>query len=557
MTDARHLLASLAPAVAIGVLGLFACGSSVSSMPSDAGDAKDSAHDASSDGEQGAIAAEAGFSEIEPVHFLLDGKSYVSEPGRLWYAFEPAMGDPAHAPLFVFFNGGPGSSTTEYLFAGNTAVHTEDPNYTDGAAIAPSPRPWTALGNLLYIDARETGFSYDVNDDADDAGARRAGYSNSNFSSAFDAADFVRVLLRFLTAHAALSSSAVVLVGESYGGVRAAAMLFDLLHSGSLRASASSYVDASLADEIDGHFRDIFPDLSGAASPMAASRQFGRQILIEPVVAGRTQFEIAGKLLNRAGSPLYVLGTQIGKPYVPCDCGAACGTAKDCQRAYVVDAGRDPHDIDVTQTAAAAHQAAIEASLSTPAVLSSALGVPLDAITLLRASERAGAYRAVSLSDLPWSPSDESDLRTTLGQPAPWDWYLLGENPEVADRTRMGNDLMLPDWGANFLADLPYVKTFITHAMLDVVVYPPSIPPSLATAYPTAVSSVAVDSAPRPGIARPGWFTVHYAAGASDGRAPIAPQTVRFPVYATSGHHVSSAQPVELEEDVAAWMAEQ
>jgi Serine carboxypeptidase len=521
-------------------------------MPSDAGRTPDSAQDASNT----TIAAEAGFSQIEPVDFVLDGTSYVSEPGRLWYAFEPALGDPAHAPLFVFFNGGPGSSTTEYLFAGNTAGQTEDPNFTGGAAIAPSPRPWTALGNLLYIDARQTGFSYDVNKDADDAGARRAGYSNANFSSAFDAADFVRVVLRFLTAHAALAGSAVVLVGESYGGVRAAAMLHDLLHSETLRTSVSAYVDTALADEIDQHFTAIFPDLTGPASPTTAARQFGRQILIEPVVAGRAQFEAAGQLLNQAGSPLYVLGKQIGKPYVPCDCDAACGTGNDCQRAYVVDAGRDPHDIDVTLAAQAAHQAAVEASLSTPAVLASALGVALDGIPLLRASERSGAYRAVSLAHLPWTPSDESALRSTLGQPAPWDWYLLGENPGVAGLTRMGKDLMLPDWGADFLADLPYVKTFITHAMLDVVVYPPSIPASLAKAFPTLVSSVAVDSAPRKGVARPGWFTVHYAASAADGSAPIGPQTVRFPVYATSGHHVSSAQPVALEEDVATWMAE-
>jgi hypothetical protein len=545
--------ASLAVALA---LGLWSCGEEGFELaPADAG-RTDAPRDGSIDNDAGSRdappgSAEAKFFLIEPVHFVLDGTSYSSEPGRVFTAYQPADSNPHMSPLFVFFNGGPGSATIENLFAENTAENTVDPGFTDGAAIARTARPWNLLGNLLYIDARETGFSYDTLADPSDAAARLAGYSDRNFSAAFDAADFVRVVLRFLAAHPALEANPVVLVGESYGGVRAAAMIHDLLHSASLRAPSSAYIDPALADEIDAHFRAITPGLTGAASPEVASRQFGRQVLIEPVVAGAAQFETAGALMNEAGSPLYILGEEIGKPYAPCDCGAECGTAKDCQRAWVIGAGRDPHDIQVTLVAATAQQASIEASLSTAPVLSSALGIDAAEIPFFSADERAGAYRATSLADLPWKPGAEKGLRDALGSLEAWDWYLLGTNPYVEDRTRMGKDMRLSDWGADFLSDLPYVSTFITHAMLDVVVYPPSIPASLASAYPSTVKSIVVDSAPRDGSARPGWFTVTYAV---NGGALIPPQKIRFPIYADAGHHVSSAQPVQLEEDVAAWM---
>jgi hypothetical protein len=503
-----------------------------------------------------AIVAQAGFTEIEPIHFVEDGARHVSEIGRLWYAFQPATNDPAHGPLFVFFNGGPGSSTSEDLFAGNTAKDSEDPYFTNDAAIGPSPRPWTALGNLLYIDARETGFSYDVIGDPADAEAREAGYSDNTFTSAFDAADFVRVILRFLAAHPVLLGNPVVIVGESYGGVRAAGLIHDVLHSPQLRDKASSYVDSALADEIDRHFAATIPGLVGAASPSQAAKQFGRQVLIEPIVAGVAQYEVAAQLLNEPGSPLYVLGKAIGRPYVPCDCGAECGTPQDCQRAFVWDAGRTPYDIDLTAASQVTRQAAIEASLSTISTLSAALGVPVESIPLLPAKQRAGAYRAITLTDLPWTPTDESDLRTKLGQPAPWDWYLLGANPAVLFGTPMKDEGREQNWGAYFLADLPYVKTFITHGMLDVIVDSLSIPSCLAKAYPSTVTSVDVDTKPRTGVARPGWFTVHYATDALDGGVPIPPQTVRFPVYANAGHHVASCEPVEFEEDVAAWLAE-
>jgi hypothetical protein len=65
--------------------------------------------------------------------------------------------------------------------------------------------------------------------------------------------------------------------------------------------------------------------------------------------------------------------------------------------------------------------------------------------------------------------------------------------------------------------------------------------------------AVVVDSAPRPGVARPGWFTVAFAE--DGGFAPTI--EVRFPPYDESGHFVALAEPQALHDDVAAWIAEE
>jgi hypothetical protein len=97
-----------------------------------------------------------------------------------------------------------------------------------------------------------------------------------------------------------------------------------------------------------------------------------------------------------------------------------------------------------------------------------------------------------------------------------------------------------------FLANLRAgVRTFISHARYDSVIDAAAIPAALAT-----VATVAIDTTPRPGVARPGWFTVAFPE--DGGAAP--PIEVRFPPYDASGHYISIGQPQALHDDVAAWM---
>ncbi|HRZ78882.1 MAG TPA: hypothetical protein P5044_02640, partial [bacterium] len=101
---------------------------------------------------------ESGFIEIPKNSYTLDNANLSSGAARIWYNFQPADSDPADKPLFVFFNGGPGAATM-LLFTYNTSKMTGDQAYAD-IDVVENAFNWNRMGNLLYIDARMTGFSY-------------------------------------------------------------------------------------------------------------------------------------------------------------------------------------------------------------------------------------------------------------------------------------------------------------------------------------------------------------------------------------------------------------
>ena len=115
------------------------------------------------------------------------------------------------------------------LMTNNTAPRTVAETSGSLATVVDNPDSWTALGNLLYIDARQTGFSYSQLEDPSSNLARAEAFSLRNFNPMLDGADVVRVILRFLAAHPQLRHNPVVLVGESYGGTRATVVLNLLL----------------------------------------------------------------------------------------------------------------------------------------------------------------------------------------------------------------------------------------------------------------------------------------------------------------------------------------
>jgi len=120
----------------------------------------------------------------------------------------------------------------------------------------------------------------------------------------------------------------------------------------------------------------------------------------------------------------------------------------------------------------------------------------------------------------------------------------VGPIAEVMPLTR---DLLLD----TFIANLRYVRTFITNARYDPVVYAPAIP------YLVKQQGFGgnVDSAARPGVARPGWFTVDLPLRTSANPEPAKTVEVRFPSYTNSGHVVAVQQPGDLASDVEAWWA--
>jgi hypothetical protein len=504
---------------------------------------------------------EAGFSEIESVHISIADPSYPSDittpPARLFYAFQPADEAPQDKPLFVFFNGGPGFATTLGLFADNTARRSLDKRNNGGAAVGPSPRSWTTMGNLLYIDPRQCGFSYDVGDPGDNPSARAEAFTGAVFNPFADAADVIRVVLRFLAAHPDIQKQPVIVVGESYGGTRANAMLFEIHHPDQIDGSVASalYRDEALAAEIRAHFAAVRP--GEPFTPELAASQFGKQILVEPAVAGDRQFLAAATALGSAGSPLPDIALKYGVACTTCAAGdASCDPTQashDCIDALRA-AHRDVGDLSQTDDALTAAAGDAETALRTLATLQQVIGVDPRTIPQLAAAGRAGAYRFSDQLPMPLPPPNDIDtpepIAQDLGALPAWDRYLVGQSAPVqfAAVTSMlswNQDL----WGMVFLSNLELTDTFITSAEYDTIVYLPSLGDALLT-YPE-VKSAALDRTPKKGVARPGWLTVEHIP-----MGETAPQThvIRMPLYA-AGHAVSAGQPIELADDVAAWLA--
>jgi pimeloyl-ACP methyl ester carboxylesterase len=452
------------------------------------------------------LATEAGFIEIEPIAYQLapDG-ALRSTRQRVFYSFHPADESAGEKPLVVFFNGGPGVSTA-YLMLNGTGPQSLTPG-ANGRTLQPNPASWTSFANLLYIDAPSTGFSYSVIDDPSDRDARVQALGRSAFNGYLDAAEFVRVVLRFLEAHTPITQRPVVLVGESYGGMRATLMLNFLLHSEAYDTGAAVFADPAMVSEIRRHFG------VAAAEPLPSStvaKQFFAQVLIQPGI-NLQQFDLCNRLLADPSSPRSLLGDEARN--------------------------RDLYKYDELWSFEQILGDEVKGTIENATSLATVLG--FDPARFLGTS-RGGAFRIGEL--LVPSPAPEP-LQAIYGALPEYDsyWSVSGQHFDLGD------------YDAPFLQNLLEVKTFITQAMLDLAVYSPSIP-GLFAELPLEVDAVAVDQQPRPGVARPGWFTLTYHEGFLGVPADTR-RTVRFPIYEHAGHMVSLSQPAELRADVIDFLA--
>ena len=485
---------------------------------------------------------EAGFIEIESVDFLVGAgakaQARSSSPTRIFYSFRPA--DPGvDGPLFVLFNGGPGSSTATLMAFGTGPVHLDpDP--------VANPGSWTALGDLLYVDARGTGFSYNLADDPSVLDTRSAAFGINNYNSYLDAADFVRVILRFITAHPQLAARPVAIVGESYGGVRATLLLSLLLRRADHDTDGPAlYDDPALVDEIDAFLAARDPDLAWTPAEVAAL--FSRQILIQPALGGE-QRVVAGQLLDLPDSPVFALAAEVGLPFTPCsEQGPACLPWQNAID-YVEDtAARSRYDLQAPNTWLNQLFAAKKAALSHIPILEQILGLDPAVIPWLRADQRAGAFRMIGVGSY---PADGGTI-TSLGELPAWDRYyipFLAESNNairspLADHVGIGPDD--PHILDLFLKNLTLVDTFITAAARDIAIYAPSIAPTLA-GRDAIVSNVDT---------LPGELVVHYQPTAfpEDPEPPPQSRQIRFPAFDAS-HSVALDQPVALRDAVGEWL---
>ncbi|MBN1606724.1 MAG: hypothetical protein JW940_08825 [Polyangiaceae bacterium] len=479
--------------------------------------------------------ATAGFIDLEPADYSYEPsldprerRARTSSSARLFYSFVPAEQEPRGAPVFVFFNGGPGASTTGFLRVYGTGPHTLDAAAGDAVPLQ-NAHSWATLGNLLYIDSRLAGFSYSRLENPADALLRDAELTEANFNEYIDAADFVRTLLRFLESQPALRNNPVVVVGESYGGVRATLMLHMLLDSSSISTeNGGPFSDPALAEEIRAHYAVAFPSEDPTQVRGAqAARQFGWQVLVQPALA---------------------FGMQSRQD--PCDLRYSPAAWAQEQGLDCRPEGRDPHHWGMPADWTDGLEIAARQALLTPTGFSSLVGVAPDSVSGLSAADRIGAFRLFSEDDLTDAPREWTGL---LGEIPPYDSYFTGMNSALsnfygaqirADRTALD--------GMFFLENLRYVNTLITRAELDAVVISDGIPDVLRWyvdgTTPPIVTDVTVDLATRDGVARSGWITVTY--GQMPGVDSGETRVIRFPTYRDCGHMVSVSSPAELYEDV-------
>ncbi len=358
------------------------------------------------------IRSKAGYSIIEPIAYrfqnqesgVLDLKTSES---RIWYSYQPADADVTSKPLFVLINGGPGSPTSTQLFSMNTAPYTLDREHIkpNNSGYSLNDYSWTRMGNLLYIDAPVTGFSYNVSPDAATLSGRISEFFlKGNFNPYIDAAQIVRMVLRFLDRHPDIRANEVILVGESYGGTRVSTMLNLLLFHPKYADGGKIYQDEALAAEIRNHFRLIY-GRDTPLTPEVVARQFSRQILIQPELSGLYQDEVTGELYIAPNSVIDQVATESGHPgqyQRTCkeeDLEGIPNTAINCALFYYIPLfGRDRYNYSKISTWTDDLELFTIKTLQGVNALSTVLNYNVSDIPEIKPAARQQAYRLIDLN---------------------------------------------------------------------------------------------------------------------------------------------------------------
>jgi pimeloyl-ACP methyl ester carboxylesterase len=541
---------------------------------------------------------EAGFCTLEENICYFHTGSYFNRLAlqtsqtRIWRVFQPADEDPSSKPLFVFYNGGPGGATTAGLFSAYTGRNAVSVDAKTGiGTMINNPHSWTCIGNLLHIDSRTAGFSYSLMDNPQDNNQRQAEWDAQNYNAFVDAADFVRVLLRFLGDHPQIQRNPVLLAVESYGGIRALVMLHLLLYYQDYGNGKAIYQDPALAEEIQAHYNTIFPEYAGQrVPPSVISRQFSHQVLIQPAITRYFQRTVAVDMLEAPGSILDQLSQETGVPYIRYEdqpWAAANPSPYNIMNNiydYLDTIGRDPYFYSKPDGFFSGYFDAAAELLIHYDDLCQMTGVDVAEIPELYASARQRAYKIRNLEDdasqislsaligpVPKAsdlhsflfPYGEDDMEAVFGTLEPWDRYYIDLNYDVSLAFSLSmlvmqgydTDFRYSElFGDMFLEITAFVETFITNAAFDIVVYSPALPEALAF-HSSKLNHVTHDAAGPSEKERPGQIILNYIPG-SVPDSNVTERIIRFPRYSNSGHAVTMTEPGEILDDVISWLNE-
>jgi hypothetical protein len=392
--------------------------------------------------------------------------------------------------VIVLFNGF-ASDVVRAFGTGPTTIEA------DGSVVR-NPDSLTRFANLLYIEPRQAGFSYDL---VAGGAPSAADCSQDVFSEYVDAADVLLATLQFLNAHDALRGP-VYWMGESYAGVRISWILAYLRGAWSL----APYQDETLRAQL---------------APFARERLLSGQILLQPWLAGSAH-AIAIQAACQSPSLIAAVQASVTGP---------CLNADGCRCAS--DFGRSPYNYTLSKVEQDARIFAADAAQVSAEHAEALYGVRFEEIPGLQGSERARGFKCSRADN---ETPDQSALVALLGGLPDGQSYNLAYSPLTT-----GKGSTDPDWrrqtliGTAFLDNAQGVDTLITDGARDLVVPESALADALrAVSGSTIVSETASE----------------LLLSAAGGTRSLA---IRH--YQRSGHMITMTEPKAFADDLSAWLA--
>jgi Serine carboxypeptidase len=444
------------------------------------------------------LSPEAGFFELPGADFTSYAGPGKTPRERVWYSFQPAEVRPESKPLVIVMQslGGP----TLGLLGFNIGHYTFDIDFTNGKDFADNPSRWTEFANLLFVDAPDCGYSYDL--------PRADGSAPPVAWDAYaEAGDFLRVLFRFVARHPALAKSPVILVGESGSGTRAVHMTKIMLDYPTLVASGQ-YQDAELHDEILAFLGARRTDIAPSAWQPADIAAVFTHVFIEPT--------FSPDQYKHLEDPTTIPECIDGGSVLECD---------------VTTAELQPANDLLLKVA------------TSPALIGQVLRTDVTTIAWMHADARTGA---IAREDFSTQTIDTSKFVATFGKLEPGDLYYSLSNKDVHDTWDIYYNVKE---GKTALRALHDIRTFSTRAKLDIQFNAEFIPPSLATYTKTLASGTLNPAAPKT-APRPGQIELVYRDTVPYGGGTVI---IPNPLY-LAGHSVSHKVPDQLARDVRAFL---
>ncbi|KAH8080720.1 serine carboxypeptidase [Cristinia sonorae] len=105
------------------------------------------------------VVENSGVCETTPGVYQASGYGDISANESVWFWFFAARKNPETAPLILWLNGGPGSSSMEGIFDVNGPCRINN----DSSSVSHNPTSWNEVANIIYVDQPiGVGFSHGV-----------------------------------------------------------------------------------------------------------------------------------------------------------------------------------------------------------------------------------------------------------------------------------------------------------------------------------------------------------------------------------------------------------